>query len=123
MIRTPRKQKLVAAARKRRSSTLLGRLAKQINSPQRVAELHYWSQEPGLLETIRAIVAMPPASRAALATFLDIAGDPQSVAATVDGHGNLTFTSPNIAEALAEVNAATHEKCIELAPAVSQRIH
>jgi hypothetical protein len=123
MTRTQQKQKLAAAARRARGNTLLARLAKQIDSPQRVAELHYWSQEPGLLETIRAIVAMPQASRAALATFLDIAGDPQSVVANVDGQGNLTFTSPNIAEALAEVVNANHEKCIELAPDVAQRIH
>jgi hypothetical protein len=120
MIRTPHKRK--SAGRGTRSRTLLERVAKRIDSPERIVELYYWSREPELLATIRAIVAMPPASQAALATFLDIAGDPHSVAARVDGHGNLTFTSPNIAEALAEVNAM-HEKCIEISPDVAQRIH
>jgi len=122
MIRTQDKRKLGTAARSRRSRTLLEHIAKQIDSPERILELYYWSREPELLATIRAIIAMPPASQEALATFLDIAGDPQSVAARVDGHGNLTLTSPNIAEALAEVNAA-HEKGIEISPDVAQRIH
>jgi hypothetical protein len=122
MIRTQHKRKVAAAARKARGNALLERVAKQIDSPERLVELYYWSREPELLATIRAIVAMPPASQAALATFLDIAGDPQSIAATVDGHGKLTFTSPHIAEALAEVSA-THEKGIEIAPDVAQRIH
>lgn len=122
MIRTQHKRKSAAAARKTRRGTLLERLAKQIDCQQRLAELYYWSREPDLLAIIRAIAAMPTASRAALATFLDIAGDPQSVAASVDGHGNLTFASPHIAEALAEVSA-TYEKCIEIAPDIAQRIH
>lgn len=122
MIRTQRKRKSAAAARKAGRNTLLERVAKQIESPERILELYYWSREPELLATIRAIIAMPPASQAALATFLEIAGDPQSVAACVDGHGNLTFTSPHIAEALAEVSSS-HEKGIEIAPDVAQRIH
>jgi hypothetical protein len=122
MIRTQQKRKSPASARRARESTLPERVAKQIASPERVVELYYWSQEPELLATIRAIVAMPPSSQAALATFLEIAGDPQSVAAKVDGRGNLTLTSPCIAEALAEVSA-THEKGIEISPDVAQRIH
>jgi hypothetical protein len=122
MIRPQHKGKSTATARKTRKNTLLERVAKEIDSPERIIELYYWSREPELLATIRAIVAMSPASQAALATFLDIAGDPQSVAARVDGHGNLTFTSPHIAAALAEVRA-THEKGIEISPEVAQRIH
>ena len=123
MIRTPPKRKSAAPSRKTRMTVLLEHVAKQIDCPERIVELCYWSREPELLATIRAIVAMPPASQAALATFLDIAGDPQSVAASIDGRGTLTFTSPNIAEGLAEVSAATFEKSIEIAPDVAQRIH
>ncbi len=32
--------------------------------PARLMELYYWSQEPGLLEIIRAVSAMPQATRA-----------------------------------------------------------
>ena len=36
----------------------------------RVLELFYWSQEPGLLETARALLALPDRSRSTLQSFL-----------------------------------------------------
>jgi hypothetical protein len=115
-------QKSAARCRKPRMSPLVACVAEQVESPERMFELYYWSLEPELLDTIRAIAALPPESRAALDTFLAIAGDPQSVAATVDGNGNLTLASPHIAEALAEV-IDTRETCIEITPSLAQRIH
>ncbi len=44
----------------------------------RMLELYYWSQEPGLLEIIRAILALPPDAQEALRSFLAAAA-PASV--------------------------------------------
>ena len=43
----------------------------------RLMELYYWTQEPGLLEIIRAIAAMPDSGREALESFFRLGGDPQ----------------------------------------------
>jgi hypothetical protein len=47
----------------------------------RMLELYYWSQEPGLLEIIRAILALPPDAQEALSSFL-AAASPASVTVT-----------------------------------------
>ena len=40
----------------------------------RLVELYYWSQEPGLLEIIRAIAGMPESGREALESFFRLGG-------------------------------------------------
>ena len=69
--------------------------------PGRVMELYYWSREPGLLDIMRAIGAMPEASREALESFFALVGDPQSVAATWETSGRLSLESRNLGETLA----------------------
>lgn len=71
--------------------------------PARVMEFYYWSQEPGLLEIIRAIAAMPPATREALESFVAIGGDPSSVEATWASSGRLSLESRAIGETLTVV--------------------
>ena len=68
--------------------------------PARLMELYYWSREPGLLEIIRAIAAMPQPGRDALESFFALGGDPQNVAATWAESGRLTLESNNLGEAL-----------------------
>lgn len=71
------------------------------SDPARVVELYYWSQEPGLLEIIRAISAMPEAGREALESFFALVGDAQSVVATWESTGRLSLESRALGETLA----------------------
>jgi len=80
--------------------TLVEQLVRQLDSPARVLELCYWSRERHVLDIIRAIVALPERTREALEAFLAMAGDPETVAATLDSSGRLSLSSPHVAEAL-----------------------
>ena len=78
-------------------------LLKQImakSDPERIVELYYYCQEPDLLRIIRAISAMPEASRDALASFFALVTDPQSVSATWESSGRLSLESPHLLEAI-----------------------
>jgi hypothetical protein len=68
--------------------------------PARLMEIYYWSREPGLLEIIRAIAAMPEPGRQALESFFALGGDPETVVATWEESGRLTLQSNNLGEAL-----------------------
>jgi hypothetical protein len=81
---------------------IVGRIVARCD-PARVMEFYYWSQEPGLLEIIRAIAAMPPATREALESFIAIGADPNSVVATWASSGRLTLESRGVGEALTVV--------------------
>jgi hypothetical protein len=71
--------------------------------PARVMELYYWSQEPGLVEIMRAIAAMPEATREALESFIAISGDPESVVASWGTTGRLSLESRGVGETLSVV--------------------
>jgi hypothetical protein len=64
-------------------------------------ECYYWSQEPGLLEMIRAFLAMPVEAQTALRAFFASAVVPSSITASVDATGTLTLRSPEAAAVLA----------------------
>jgi hypothetical protein len=66
----------------------------------RLMELYYWTQEPGLLEIIRAIAAMPDSGREALESFFRLGGDPQTIVANWETDGRLTLESDNLGRAL-----------------------
>jgi len=96
--------KAAAADRVAKSAPTLPDVLGQILAkcdPGRVMELYYWSKEPGLLDIMRAIGAMPEASREALESFFALVGDPQSVAATWESSGRLALESRNLGETLA----------------------
>lgn len=67
----------------------------QAGAAERVLECYYWTEEPGVLECLRAVVAMPPQARAAFMTFLAAAENPKSISAAVDGSGALQLFSPD----------------------------
>ncbi|MFZ1882646.1 MAG: hypothetical protein WAU53_03365 [Rhodoplanes sp.] len=67
----------------------------------RLLECYYWSQEPGLLEMIRAFLAMPVEAQTALQAFFAAAVVPSSVTASLDANGTLTLCSPEGAKVLA----------------------
>jgi hypothetical protein len=70
----------------------------QAGDPARVLECYYWAQEPGALECIRSLLAMPPQARGALQTFLAASEDPRSISVFVDDSGCLSLFSPEAAK-------------------------
>ena len=68
--------------------------------PVRVLELFYFSQEPGALEIMRYLMALPEKGRRALRSFVDSGLDPRTISVDVDTWGRVTFSSPKIAEAM-----------------------
>ena len=92
----------------RTTEHLVRALVAGCGSPAQVLELYYWSKEPGLIDVIRAIVAMPEETRATLEAFMAISRDAKSVVATLDRRGVLSLTSANAMKtvALAEHAAA-----------------
>jgi hypothetical protein len=69
-----------------------------LRDPARVIELAYLSQEPGLLEIIRAIACLPVATRAVLQAFLSAAPDVGQVSAARH-HGELVLSPLSVAAA------------------------
>jgi hypothetical protein len=85
----------------RTTEHLVRALVAGCGSPAQVLELYYWSKEPGLIDVIRAIVAMPEETRATLEAFMAISRDAKSVVATLDRCGVLSLTSANAMKTLA----------------------
>jgi hypothetical protein len=117
-----RKLKAGTARRKTAIDPLLETVVRQIESPERVLELLYWSREPDLLDAIRGIAAMSPADQAKLCAFLAMAVDSDSIAASLDNAGRLTLSSPEAATAVAEAGK-TREPRIEIPSDFAPRIH
>jgi hypothetical protein len=57
----------------------------------RIIEMAYWSEEPGLLETIRAVAALSPETRAALLAFLSTVTDARRIRA-INNQGDLVLS-------------------------------
>jgi hypothetical protein len=60
----------------------------------RLLELHYWSEEPQLLDIMRIVVGLSDEAREALHTFLIRAADPQQITATAESAGQLLLSGP-----------------------------
>jgi hypothetical protein len=84
----------------------------------RLRELYYWSCEPGFLEIVRTLAAMPESSRAAVEAFASMAHDASSITATWDPAGRLTLSSPQVAQTIA---IAQH--CAEYDDGTPPRLH
>jgi hypothetical protein len=56
-------------------------LAPGSSEPARAIEMAYWSEEPGLLELIRAVACLRPETRTALLAFLSNASDARRISA------------------------------------------
>jgi hypothetical protein len=61
------------------------------SEPARIIEMAYWSEEPGLLETIRAVACLSPETRAALHAFLSTATDARRIRA-INNQGDLVLS-------------------------------
>jgi hypothetical protein len=80
--------------------TITQRLIESISDPAKALELYYWSQERDLCDIMRAVIAMPPHTRGALAWFLALARTPEQISAAVDVTGNLNLSSADVRDAL-----------------------
>jgi len=102
-------RKRIGPKSKRATERLIRTLVAGCGSPAQVLELYYWSREPGLIEVIRGIVAMPEESRAALEAFVAISRDAKTVVATLDRRGALTLTSAEAAKMVALAQYAAED--------------
>lgn len=57
----------------------------------RLLELYYWSQEPGVIEMVRAFLEMNETTRLMVGNFM-LTAHPQSVVATLDPAGRLVLS-------------------------------
>lgn len=89
------------AVARRRLNEDLRNLFANCRDPVRLIELYYWSREPGLIDIIRGIVAMPDETRAAVEAFFAMAQEPEAIAAKFDPRGRLSLASPDVDRALA----------------------
>jgi hypothetical protein len=64
-------------------------------------EYRYWTREPGMLDIIRAIAALPEEARSALEAFFAMSHESGAIAARWDPAGHLTLASPQIDQAMA----------------------
>jgi hypothetical protein len=72
-------------------NTIIHALMMEFAESARVLELYYWSQEPGLVDIIRAVMALPKQSRTSVQAFLARAPDLKRVHTKVDDFGHLTL--------------------------------
>lgn len=92
------------------------RLLTTIQSPARVVELYYWSQERHLRDLMWAFVMLPPRTQDVLLAFLQLNTDPEQVEAAIDAEGRLVLSSPAVKElqalagacAMPETSRQTH---------------
>ena len=78
---------------------VLKTLVEKCQYPARLIELFYWSEEPDLVEVMRHYVGLSPELRAALYAFLVlITGEPGSATVKITANGEMTFSSPAVAE-------------------------
>lgn len=89
---------------------LIRTLVHNCKSPSELLELHYWSKEPGLLEIIRGIAAMPDQARGAIETFIALARESKSVEASLDGGGVLRLSSSSAARSAALAQCAAEDE-------------
>lgn len=59
-------------------------------------ELYYWSQEPGVVEMVRAFLEMSEHTRLMVGNFM-LAAKPQSVVATIEPSGRLVLSQRDTA--------------------------
>ncbi len=67
----------------------------------RLLELYYWSQEPGIVELVRAYLEMNERTRLTVGNFM-LSAHPQSIVATLDTQGRLVLSRPNTGNGRAE---------------------
>lgn len=85
---------------------VLTALVKHTKNPSALLEVYYWSQEDGMAEFLRCVLALPQETRDALMRFVMISGDRRSMRLEKDGLGRITLISPGIEAVLSKVARA-----------------
>lgn len=75
----------------------------------RLLELYYWSQEPGVVELVRAYLEMNEQARLTVGNFM-LTARPQSVVAALDASGRLVLSQPEAANG----RAAKHRQSTDV---------
>lgn len=70
---------------------MISTLANENTDESRLLELYYWSQEPGVMEMVRAYLEMNERARLTLGNFL-LTVRPQSIVASRDENGALILS-------------------------------
>ena len=91
MKRARQSQRTTTRRRDASTERLIRTLAAACDLPAEALEVLYWSREPGLVDIIRGIAAMPEDTRAALEAFIALARDAKSVVGSLDQRGVLTL--------------------------------
>jgi hypothetical protein len=84
--------------------------------PALIVEMYYWTREPGMLELIRAIAALPEEARSALEAFFAMSHEPAAIAARWDAGGRLTLASPQIGQTMAIMQYCAENEDAETPP-------
>jgi hypothetical protein len=99
----PSKGRTTPTPRDAATDRLIRTLLAACDDPAAALELLYWSREPGLLQVIRAVAAMPEEARATVEAFVTLARDPRTVSARLGQNGALTLESREVARTAALV--------------------
>src|SRR5262249_42009376 len=87
--------------RKLQAAKVIQSVLAECEDSSRLLELFYLSREPGLLEILRAVAALPEETRASLEAFFTMSHEPASIKAGWDRSGRLTLASPQVGHAMA----------------------
>jgi len=110
------------AAAKRRAKARTERLLRilaECSNPAQMLELYYWSREPGMIDLVRGIAAMPEEARAAFEAFVALARDPRMIRGVLSAHGELTLVSPDVSQTIALARYTTDDDAEEPTPTLN----
>jgi len=83
------------------SAKIIELILSECEDSSRLLEFYYWSREPGMLEIIRTLIALPEGTRASIEAFLTMSHEPAAIVAAWDAAGRLTLSSPQVGQAMA----------------------
>jgi hypothetical protein len=84
---------------------IIASIIKNCGSPERVMELYYLAHSPGTLELVRAIAAMPPATRSILEQYLTVRRDPADLRIRIEDDGEISIFCPAAADVIRAISA------------------
>lgn len=89
-----------------KARAVLRELIETCPDPSRLVELYYWSAEPELLATLHHYISLPEQPRQALRAFLTMVADcPNTVGVSVSRCGDVTLSSPVVAQLMNKMEA------------------
>lgn len=99
-----------------RSRRILETILADCTDSSRLLELFYWTREPGMLDLIRGIAALPEEARSALEAFFAMSHESAAVAAKWDAAGRLTLASPQVGQTMAIMQYCAENEDAETPP-------